>query len=101
MIAMNTSLDPTKLTGWSVNPNDPKHVIVDSYWDNLLHCGGSVGITCHTPRQARLAASAPALLAALQDAARCLAEYRRTGHMPGWDISLRNAEAAIAKATTP
>ena len=49
---------------------------------------------------ARLIAAAPELLIALQECGNCLGEYQRTGHMPGWDLALRNTLAAIRKATT-
>lgn len=50
---------------------------------------------------ARLISASPELLSSLEDAARCLEEYRKTGCMPGWDRTLKLALAAIAKATQP
>lgn len=46
---------------------------------------------------ARLIALAPEMAEALQDAARCLSEYRSTGSMAGWDKTLSQARAILAR----
>jgi len=47
---------------------------------------------------AALIAAAPELLAALEETAAILRQYRQTGHMSGWDLVHKNVVAALSKA---
>lgn len=60
--------------------------------------GDIVAVVDTETMAARLCASEE-MLDALRKVEAVLSEYRSTGHMTGWDLPLRQARAAIEKAT--
>jgi len=88
--AVGRRIEHSELNGFS-----GKYRIADAYANTSL-------ANCPTYEEAeanaRLIAAAPDLLAALVATMNCLAEYRQTGHMTGWDKPLAEAREALAKA---
>jgi hypothetical protein len=70
---------------------------IDDAW-GVFNDGDLVAVVDTETMAARLCA-AEDMLDALRKVEAVLSEYRKTGRMDGWDLPLREARAAIEKAT--